>query len=131
MKIPHRSGLWRAGKWHKLDAEADALELAQRAAFDGVAVSLLEIVVAKVLISGVIAEQMVDDHQQGVSNRHHGPLATPPCGQAMEQRPQIARLGPRGGPGGLAQGTPQPGTALARSRRLALAATLAIAGAHP
>src|SRR5688572_20514071 len=98
---------------------------------DALAVALIEVLRAEILVDAALGEQMVDDGQDRVADRHCRLLLPPARGQAAELRTQVGPLAAARRLGRLHQGGPECPVPLARLAALALARALLVAGAHP
>src|SRR5712692_3907673 len=117
----------------QVDLVAQAFEPPHEVLLDHLLIMLIEVVAAQVLIAPPVAQQMVDDDQDAMTNRDGGAFGSAPCGDAAILRRQIGILAVSSGVGGLDQEPARVGVAFARLATEPLARTLMIArtDAHP
>src|SRR6266851_37814 len=114
----------------EVNGVAEALEPANRAADDVLAIAFVEVGLAEILVDGTASQQVVGRDQDAVADGDNGALFAAPRAESSKQGWQIGVFGLAGGPRRFSQRCPQPGAAFARASLLALAATLPIARAH-
>ena len=107
-----------------------AFQLAHRAAGNGVAIPLFEVMIAQVHIVLDPVNNAVADDGDAVGHRQGSPIGPDAAGQASVLGAQIG-LGASGGFGRFHQGCFQPGIAFARRTALALFALCLLPGQTP
>ena len=107
-----------------------AFQLAHRAAGNGVAIPLFEVMIAQVHIVLAPVSNAVADDGDAVGHRQGSPIGPDAAGQASVLGAQIG-LGASGGFGRFHQGCFQPGIAFARRTALALFALCLLPGQTP
>src|SRR5258708_21976487 len=83
------------------DGVAKLLEAADMVVLETLPVQLREVVRAEIVVRTVVAQYMVEDHQDTVTDCHHGFLLAQAARQAMELGGQIVVGGVRDRPGYL------------------------------
>src|SRR6266851_9537038 len=114
----------------EVNGVAEALEPANRAADDVLAIAFVEVGLAEILVDGTASQQVVGRDQDAVADGDNGALFAAPRAESSKQGWQIGVFGLAGGPSRFGQRCPQPGAAFACASLLALAAALPIARAH-
>jgi len=109
---------------------AEALKPSHQIVFQPILIETVKIVRTQLAIAAVTFNEMVNDHQDTVGNRHHGSFLSSVGCQAVILGPQVSALIACCTPSHLTEHSSEPGTPLPRFARSPLPGTLVISWTH-
>ncbi len=113
-----------------MDGVAQALQAADQSTLDGVTFVLVEVGATELTVDVGIAEQVIDDHQERVSDCDRGFVLPPSSRESMVLGREIGIAGSPGGMRGLDQDGAEPEITLACPPSRSLAGAFVIARTH-
>ena len=90
------------------DFMSESLQSAHQMAREMFLAESIQVMGTEICVMASVLQQMIDNHQKRVRYRHQRTFSTPPPGQTMILRGQVALLSVAGSPSRLHQGGPQP-----------------------